>query len=84
MSEEKHNNYEEKNVNSEDLMEYLGSVLKEGSVRRIIVRNREGKDLLNFPLTLGIVGAVLAPFWVAVAGIVGLANEFTVVVERRE
>jgi hypothetical protein len=34
------------------------------------------------PLTAGVAGVVLMPFWIAVAGIVALAKEFTIVVER--
>ena len=75
---------EEKQVKSEDLMEEIKRLVHEGNVRRIIVRNNEGKELLNFPLTAGIVGVLLAPFFAAVAAIVGLAKEFTIVIERRD
>ena len=84
MSEDHSSQTEEKEVKSEDLLDYLKSVLEEGTARRIIVRNKEGRDLLNFPLAVGVIGIVLAPFWIAVAGIVGLAQSFTVVVERRD
>ncbi len=84
MSEDGPNKSEQKDVRSEELLDYIKSVIKEGSAKRIIVRNKEGKDLLNFPLAVGVVGVILAPLWVAIAGIVGLASEFTVVVERSE
>ncbi len=60
----------------------LKKLIREGNVRRIIVRNSTGRTLLDMPLNAGIAGAVLLPFWAAVAGIVALAKEFTVVVER--
>ena len=75
---------EEREVKSEDLLDELKKLVHEGNVRRIIVKAKDGRELLNFPLAAGIIGVVLLPFWAAVAAIVGLAKEFTVVVERRE
>lgn len=60
----------------------LKQLLREGNVRRVIIRNANGRTLLDMPLTAGVAGAVLMPFWMAVAGIVALAKEFTIVVER--
>jgi hypothetical protein len=52
-------------------------------VSRIIIRNAEGRTLLDMPLSAGIAGALLLPFWMAVGAIVALAKEFSVSVERR-
>ena len=60
----------------------LKALVREGNVRRIVIRNTQGRTLLDMPLTAGVAGVLLAPFWVAVAGVVALAKEFTVVVER--
>jgi hypothetical protein len=60
----------------------LKQLLREGNVRRVIIRNASGRTLLDMPLTAGLAGALLMPFWAAVAGIVALAKEFTIVVER--
>lgn len=65
-----------------NLKNTLKQLIREGNVRRIIVRNSTGRTLLDMPLTAGVAGAVLLPFWAAVASIVALAKEFTVVVER--
>ena len=51
-------------------------------MRRIIVRNATGRTLIDMPLSAGLAGAFLAPFWAAVAGIVALTKEYTIVVER--
>jgi len=48
----------------------------------IIVRNASGRTLLDMPLSAGLAGAFLLPFWAAVGSIVALAKEFTIVVER--
>jgi hypothetical protein len=60
----------------------LKELMREGNVRRIIVRNSKGRTLLDMPLTAGLAGALLLPFWAAVGGILALATEFTIVVER--
>ncbi len=73
---------EELKVASGKLKSTLKKLIREGNVRRIIVRNAAGRTLLDMPLSAGLAGAVLLPFWAAVAGIVALAKEFTVVVER--
>ena len=64
------------------LKEKLKELIREGNVRRVIVRNGEGRTLLDMPLAAGIAGAVLLPFWAAVGGIVALATDFTIMVER--
>lgn len=69
-------------VTADKLKEKLKELVHEGNVRRVIVRNADGRTLLDMPLTAGLAGAVLLPFWTAVAGIVALAKEFTIVVER--
>lgn len=73
---------EEIKVASGKLKATLKSLIREGNVRRIIVRNPTGRTLLDMPLSAGLAGAVLLPFWAAVAGIVALATEFTIAVER--
>ncbi len=60
----------------------LKQLIREGNVRRIIVRNATGRTLIDMPLSAGLAGAFLAPFWAAVAGIVALTKEYTIVVER--
>jgi uncharacterized membrane protein len=73
---------EEIKVGADKLKETLKAIIREGNVTRIVVRNADGRTLLDMPIAAGVVGAVLAPFWMAVAGIVMLAKEFTVVIER--
>lgn len=69
-------------VAGDKLKSTLKNLIKEGNVRRVIVRNASGRTLLDMPLTAGLAGALLLPFWAAVASIVALAKEFTIVVER--
>lgn len=69
-------------VAADKLKETLKRLIREGNVRRVIIRNASGRTLLDMPLNAGVAGVVLMPFWIAVAGIVALAKEFTVVIER--
>ena len=48
----------------------------------MVIRNSQGRVLLDMPLNAGVVGAALLPFWVAVGAVVALAKDFTIMVER--
>ena len=75
---------EEFKVRGEDLSDKVKEIINEGNVRRIIVKNKEGKTLVELPLTIGVVGAALAPMLAAVGAIAVLVTECTIVVEREE
>lgn len=78
------NNTEEFKVNGEDLLKRVKDIIKEGNVRRLTVRDKDGKDLIVLPLTLGVVGIALAPVLAAVGAIAALVTECTIVVERED
>ena len=63
------------------VLEKLKAVIHEGNVRRVIVRH-EGRTVAEFPLTAGVVGAVLAPVLAAVGALVALLQHCTIEVER--
>ena len=73
---------EEFKINGEDLLAKVKQLINEGNVRRIIIKNKDGKSLVELPLTIGVVGAVLAPALAAVGAIAALVTECTIVVER--
>lgn len=73
---------EEFKVNGEELLAKVKQLINEGNVRRIIIKNKEDKNLVELPLTVGVVGAVLAPVLAAVGAIAALVTECTIVVER--
>src|SRR5687768_18229814 len=74
---------EEHKVSGKNLLDRVKQLVHEGNVRRITIKNPEGKVLLDIPLTAGVVGAVLLPFWAAIGAIAALASDYTLVVERR-
>ena len=73
---------EEFKVSGGKLMAQLKELIHEGNVRRIILRNPEGRTLLDMPLSAGIAGAALLPFWAAVGAVAVLATDYAVFVER--
>ena len=74
---------EEHTVHSNDLLEKVKQIVREGNARRITIRNEAGKSLLEIPLSIGVVGVVLIPVWVAIGTIAALAGRYTIVVEKR-
>jgi len=75
---------EEFHVNGEQLLAKIKELIHAGNIRRIIIKNKEGKTIMEIPLTIGVVGAVLAPTLAAVGAIAALVSEATVVVEKIE
>jgi hypothetical protein len=75
---------EEYKVSGDDLVAKCKELVREGNIRRIIVKNEEGKTLIEIPLTLGVIGAVLLPVWAAIGAIAALVADFTIVVEKVE
>jgi hypothetical protein len=75
---------EEFSVNSEDLVKKVKDLLHEGNVSKIIVRDEQGKLLLELPATAGVIGVVLAPWLAAVGAIAALVSRCTISVERKE
>jgi hypothetical protein len=73
---------EEHKVPGEKLVARVREVLHEGNVRRIILKNEDGAILMEIPLTVGVVGAVLLPVWVALGAIAALAAHYRIVVEK--
>ncbi len=69
-------------VKGEELLKKVKELIAEGNVRNITIKNAEGKMIAKFPLTLGVVGAVLAPVLAAVGAIAALLTECTISVER--
>jgi hypothetical protein len=73
---------EEFRVNGEELVAKIKALIHEGNIRRISIKDKEGKVLIEFPLTFGVVGLVLAPTLAAVGAIAALVTEATIVVEK--
>jgi hypothetical protein len=75
---------EEVQVLGRDLVDKVKSLIHEGNVRRIIVRDEHGNTFVEIPVTVAAVGAVLAPVLAALGAISALVAKFTVVIVRAE
>ena len=69
-------------INGEALLKKVKDLMEEGNIRKISIHNKDGKELMNFPLTVGVVGAVFAPVLAAVGALAALIGECTITVER--
>lgn len=74
---------EEFKINGRDLVDKVKELVKQGNVRRIIVKDRDGKTLVELPVTIGVVGVVFAPVLAGLGAIAALVAECTIIVERR-
>ena len=83
MSEEKVHS-EEFRVNGEELIAKIKQLIHESNIRRITIKDKDGKTVMEIPLTIGMVGVLLAPTLAAVGAIAALLTEATVVVEKTE
>lgn len=75
---------EEFSVSADNLIGRVKELLHEGNITRVIVKDDKGKVLLEIPATVGVVGAVLAPWLAALGAIAALATNCRIVVEKRE
>lgn len=74
--------YEEYKVDGDAVVAKIKELVHQGNIRRIVIKNEQGQVLIEVPLTLGVVGAVLLPVWAAIGAIAALAVKLTIVVER--
>jgi hypothetical protein len=73
---------DEVKVTGENLLATIRELIREGNYRRIIIRNEQGHTLLEIPLTMGLVGALLLPVWAAIGAMAAMASGFSIIVER--
>jgi hypothetical protein len=73
---------ERHNVTGEKLLETVKRILHEGNVRRIIIKDHEDRTILEVPLTVGVVGVLLAPVAAALGAVAALVANLTIEVEK--
>jgi hypothetical protein len=71
-------------VEGEKVLNKVKELVKEGNVRKITIHDKDGKELMSFPLSIGVVGAVFAPVLAAVGALAALIGECSITVEREE
>lgn len=73
---------EEFKVSGDDIMKKIKELINEGNIRKITIKNKDGKEIAEFPLTLGVIGTVVLPILAAIGTVVALVSECTISVER--
>jgi hypothetical protein len=73
---------EELTIRGEELIATVKELVHQGNIRRITIKNREGRVLIEVPLSLGVVGALLLPTLAALGALAAIVSECTMVVER--
>lgn len=70
-------------VSGDRLLETVKRIVREGNVRRIVIRNDDDQVILSFPLSAGVVGAALLPMWAAIGAVAALVGNCSIEVERK-
>ena len=68
-------------ANFPNVISQIKALIHEGNVRRVVIQH-QGRTVAEFPLTAGVVGAVLAPVLAAIGALLALIKECTIEVER--
>jgi hypothetical protein len=69
-------------AHGENLVKKVKELIEEGNIRKITITDKAGKEIMSFPLTFGVVGALLAPVFAAIGAAAALLGECTITVER--
>jgi Domain of unknown function (DUF4342) len=77
-------NTQEFKLSCDSVLGKIKELVHEGNVHRVTIKNDDGHTLIEIPLTIGVVGALLLPVWAAIGAIAALAASLTIVVERTD
>ncbi len=70
-------------VSGDEILTKIKEIIKEGNARRILIKNEKEETIMEFPLTVGAIGIVLAPIFAAVGTLAALATKCTIIVEKK-
>jgi hypothetical protein len=84
MSDSKPSRTEEFKLEGDKILDKVKEIIHAGNVRRIILKNEEGKVYMEIPLTWGLVGAALLPILAAVGALAAVVTRMIIVVEKIE
>lgn len=71
-------------ISGESIVKKVKELINEGSVTKITITNHDGKEMMSFPVTYGLVGLLMAPVLAAVGAAAALLTECTITVERKD
>ena len=75
---------EKHEVRGDKIVAKIKELIHEGNVRHVVIKNEDGKTLIELPVTVGVAGALLAPVWAAVGAMAALVAHCSIEVERDE
>lgn len=84
MTEKDNSNQESFKVSGDEILSKVKEIIKEGNARKIIIKNDKDVTIIEFPVTVGVIGVVLAPIFAAVGALTALATDCTIIVEKRD
>lgn len=71
-------------VKGKELLSKIEEIIKEGNVRRIIIKDTDGKTFIEIPLSIGVIGVIAAPIVAAIGALAGVVAKFTVEVIKTD
>jgi hypothetical protein len=77
-------NEKEYKVSADKIVEIVKKTIQEGNARRIIIKNEKQETIMEFPVTIGAIGIVLAPILAAVGALAAILTNCTVIVKKRK
>jgi hypothetical protein len=83
MTDKEKSNWESFKVTGDEILTKVKEIIKEGNARKIIIKNEKEETIIEFPLTIGAVGVVLAPLFAAIGTLAALATNCTILVEKK-
>ena len=83
MTDKEKSSWESFKVNSDEILNKVKEIIKEGNARRIIIKNEKEETIMEFPLTIGAIGVVLAPMFAAIGTLAALVTNCTILVEKK-
>lgn len=75
-------NFEEFKVQARDLVDKVGELIRQGNVRRVIIKDDKGRTFIEIPVTVAAIGVLAAPVLAAIGAMAALVANFTLVVEK--
>ena len=73
---------EEFQFSGDTLLAKIKEIIREGNIRRVVIKNDDGRVLIDIPLTIGVVGTLLAPQLAAIGAIAALVLKGSIVIEK--
>ena len=71
-------------LHGENLLKKIKELIEEGNIRKITIHDKNGKELMSFPLTIGVVGTLFAPVLAAIGALAAIIGECAITVEREQ